>query len=120
MNIIRKFIGAKSKFEKDIPYTYEARIKIVEGNKEYNSYVADTICGLVEHLDQNGITPDNVAIFEIFSKQEKPLDIAYCVTDAGRWMTRSELCKSFKQHYPGHIDETGCTFEDREKDVSGP
>ena len=120
MNLIRKFIGPKSKYKDDIPYTYEARVNIIENEPEYNSYIADTICALVEYLESNNLKPEDVKIYEIFKTEEKPLDVEFCISDEGSWLTRNELCKSFKQHYPGHIGECGCTFEDRERDVSGP
>lgn len=120
MNLVRKFIGPKSKYVGDIPYAYEARIKIVENSDDYNSYLADTICALVKYLDENGITSEEVELYEIFENEEKPLNINYCRTQDGRWLTRLELCESFKTHYPGHIDAMGCTFEDREHEVKGP
>ncbi len=120
MGLLREFIGPKSKYEEDIPYTYEARIKIMEGEEEYKSYIADTICALVEHLAKNNFAPGEVEIYEIFEKEEKPLDIRYCCSEDGNWLSRPELCKSFKEHYAGHIDESGCTFADRERDVTGP
>lgn len=120
MGLIREFIGPKSKYEKDIPYTYEARINIMEGEEEYKSYLADTICALVGHLDKNNIKPDEVKIYEVFQEKEKELGIEFCTSKEGNWLTRSELCESFKKHYPGHIDESGCTFEDREHDITGP
>ena len=120
MGIIREVIGPKSKYEKDIPYTYEARIEIIEGSGEYKSYLADTICALVEYLENNDVDPQEVTISEIFNKEEKELEIKYCISNEGKWLSRSELCESFKNRYPGHIDETGCTFEDRDQEVSGP
>ncbi len=119
MGLLGKIIGPKSKYEEDIPYTYEARVKIID-NDEYYSYFADTICALVEHLDEHKIKPDNVELYEIFKDEEKKLNTEYCVADDGRWLTRKELCVAFTERYPGHIHETGCTFEDREREVTGP
>lgn len=31
MNMLEKFLGPKSKYDKSLPYTYEARIPIFEG-----------------------------------------------------------------------------------------
>jgi len=59
---LKKYLGPKSKYDKAILYTYEARIRIIEGSDEYNSYFSDTICGLVEYLHQNDIKPDEVQI----------------------------------------------------------
>ncbi len=120
MGLLRKLIGPKSRYEKDLPYTYEARIKILDDENEYNSYLADTICALLEHLESINISPEEVKIYEIFKDEEKELEIKYCLSDKGKWLSRSELCVSFTEHYPGHISECGCTFEDRERKVSGP
>lgn len=120
MGIIREVIGPKSKYEKTIPYTYEAKIEIIEGGGEYKSYLADKICVLVEFMEKNNIDPKEVVINEIFNEEEKELEVKYCVSSEGKWLNRSGLCKSFKNHYPSHIDETGCTFEDRDWKVSGP
>ena len=116
MGIIRHFIGAKSKYEQDIPYLYEARIKVL--GDEYNSYMADTICALIEYLADHEFDSDEVEIFEIFKGEEKKLELNYCISGDGKWLSRSELCDSFKAHYPGHIYEGGCTFEDRQRDIT--
>ncbi len=51
MGIIRKFLGPKSKYNKSLPYTYMAKVPIIEGDDElFSHYFADTICGLVEYL----------------------------------------------------------------------
>ncbi len=114
MNIVRKFLGPKSKYEADIPYTYEARVKYIDSEHEYNSYLADTICGLVAYLDEKGYQPDEVSIYEIFNDVEKELNISLCLSPSGNWLTKDELCEAFKSHYAGHIFDGGCTFEDRD------
>ncbi len=116
MSLLREIIGPKSKYEKDIPYTYEARIKIVDD--EYNSFLADTICALVEHLTKNKIKPDEVEFYEIFKDEEKKLETKYCISENGEWLSRKQLCVSFTEHYPGHIHENSCTFDDRERDIT--
>lgn len=120
MGILREFIGPASKYKEDIPYTYEARVRVIDTEEEYTSYIADTICALVEHLQANNIPPEEVELYEIYQKKEQPLDTRFCISSEGAWLARKQLCESFKQHYPGHIDDNGCTFEDRERDVSGP
>ena len=119
MGLLSKVIGPKSKYENDIPYTYEARIKIIDGD-EYNSFYADTVCALVEYLDEKKIEPDGVTLYEIFKDKVNKLDSEYCVSRDGRWLSRQQLCATFTQRYPGHIHENCCTFEDRERDVAGP
>ena len=119
MGLLGKIFGPKSKYEEDIPYTYEARIKIIDGD-EFYSFYADTICALVEHLDKKKIEPDGVEIYEIFKDKENKLDREYCISEDGKWLSRKELCVSFTERYPGHIHENCCTFDDRERDIVGP
>jgi hypothetical protein len=107
-------LGPQSKYDRSIPYTYEARVPIIEGEDEYNSYLADTICGLVKCLEQNKIDQNEVTIYEIFEDEEKIIDRSLYVSEEGRWLTKHELCQSFKEHYKGHIFEGGCSFEDRD------
>jgi hypothetical protein len=116
MSIVTKLIGPQSKYDKSIPYTYEARVAIIEGDDAYNSYLADTICGLISCLSKNGIVPDEVAIYEIYETGEKVIDHDLYVSKERCWLTKSELCQSFKEHYKGHISDSGCSFEDRECD----
>jgi hypothetical protein len=113
MSIISKLLGPQSKYDKSIPYTYEARVPIIDGDEIYNSYIADTVCGLICHLDENEITPGEVEIYEIFEEEEKIIDHDLYVSKEGRWLTKPELCQSFKEHYKGHIFEGGCSFQDR-------
>ena len=120
MNLVREVLGPRSKYDKSLPYTYEARIPIFEGSEEFNSYVADTICGLVDYLDSNEITPDEVQIFEIYQERETPIEVALFATVDNQWRLRPELCESFKTHYPGHIEGGHCTFEDRDGKCEGP
>ena len=119
MSLLSKIIGPDSKYKDDIPYTYEARIRIID-DTEYNSFYADTICALVEYLDENKIEPDGVELYEIFKDEEKKLNREYCVSEDGEWLSRKGLCVAFTERYPGHIHENCCTFEDRERDVEGP
>ncbi len=114
MEIVKKFLGPKSKYEHDLPYTYEAKIGYIDGDKDYNSYMADTICGLVAYLETKQISPDEVAIFEIFDDKEKQLDISLCLSADKKWLNRDQLCEAFKHHYEGHIYKGGCSFSDRD------
>lgn len=119
MELLDRIIGPRSKYNDDIPYTYEARVKIID-DKEYNSFYADTICALVEFLEKKKIKPDGVDLYEIFKDKENKLNREYCVSDNGEWLSRKQLCVSFTKRYPGHIHANCCTFDDRERDVEGP
>ena len=120
MSLFEKIFGPRSKYDKSIPYTYEARIRIIEGSDEYNSYFSDTICGLVEYLHQNGIRPDDVQIIEVYQERELPVDVKLFTTPGHQWLFKPDLCRSLEEHYQGHIKESTCTFNDRDGTGSGP
>ena len=118
--MFEKILGAKSKYDKSLPYTYEARMLIFEGGTEYNSYLADTICGLVEYLHKNDIKPSEVQIFEVYQQQEFPVEVHRYSTAEGRWLFKPDLCRAFEDHYQGHIQADSCSFNDRDRKGSGP
>jgi len=120
VELIEKILGPKSKYDKSLPYTYEARVSIFEGSEEYNSYLADTICGLVEYLHQSGINPDQVQIFEIYREQEIRIDAKRFTTPDRQWLFKPDICRAFEDHYEGHIQADTCSFGDRNRKGSGP
>lgn len=120
MGLIEKVLGPKSKYDKSLPYTYEARVPLFEGSEEYNSYLADTICGLVEYLHENGIKPGEVQIVEVYQEQEFPVDAMRFATSDQQWLFRPDLCRAFEDHYKGHIQDGTCSFKDRDGEGSGP
>jgi hypothetical protein len=120
MSMLERILGPSSKYDKSLPYTYEARIRIIEGSEEYNSYFADTICGLVEYLHKNKITPDEVQIMEIYQGKEVPIDTKLFATTDQQWLFKPDICRSFEEHYKGHIREDSCSFDDRDCKGSGP
>lgn len=120
MGIVDRILGPKSKYDRSLPYTYEARIRIFEDGEECKTYLSDTICGLIEHLHASGITPDQAELFEIYMERETPID-ARLFTGADRqWLFRPEICRAFSAHYPGHIREGSCSFKDRGRGCVGP
>jgi hypothetical protein len=49
VGIITKILGPLSKYDKSLPYTYMAKVIVIEDDDELaNYYFADTICGIVE------------------------------------------------------------------------
>lgn len=120
MSLIKKILGPKSKYDKSLPYAYEARVRLFEGSEEYNSYLADTICGLVEYLHQNSIKPDEVQIVEVYQQQEFPIDAKRFTTPDHQWLFKPDLCHAFEDHYKGHIHADRCSFDDRDCKGSGP
>ena len=124
-----KIFGPRSKYDKTLPYTYMAKINELEGDSEvFSNYFADTICGLVEYLDENDIHPEQVELFGVYLKQEIPLDIKYCTTPDGKWLHRPDICRSLEEHYKqtleerykGHTEKDPCSFEDRDRSAIGP
>ncbi|MBZ0144174.1 MAG: hypothetical protein K8F56_11380 [Rhodocyclaceae bacterium] len=120
MGLLDKLLGPKSKYDKSLPYTYEARVRSIEDEDEFKTYFSDTICGLVEHLGRNGIGPDQAEIFEIYQEHETPVPTSFLAGEDGQWLLREELCRAFERHYPGHIRDGSCDFEDRARGCQGP
>lgn len=120
MSLFEQILGPKSKYDNSIPYTYEARIRILEGSEEYNSYMSDTICGLIEYLQQNSIKPDDVQIIEVYQDKETPIDAKLFTTSDHQWLFKPDLCRAFEEHYKGHIQGNSCSFDDRDCKGSGP
>jgi len=120
MGILDNVLGPQSKYDKMLPYTYEARMPIIEGDAEYNSYLSDTICGLVKYLTENSIDSQEVEIYEIFADKEKLIPKQLYTLETGAWMSQKGMCQSFKDHYEGYIYEDGCVFEDRNCKGVGP
>ena len=120
MSFLEKVLGPKSKYDKSLPYTYEARIRMFEESAEHKSYFSDTVCGLIEHLHRNNIPPDGVEIFEIYLEQESPIDHRFFATSDQQWLFKPDICRAFEQHYPGHIGNKTCSFKDRDRSGTGP
>ncbi|MBM3392694.1 MAG: hypothetical protein FJY34_12105 [Betaproteobacteria bacterium] len=122
MGLLSKILGPKSKYDKSLPYTYEARVRVFEeeDENEFKTYLSDTICGLVEHLQHHGIGPDEAELYEIYLEGETSIPASLLAGDDGRWLTKEELCRAFEQHYPGHIRADSCSFEDRGRGCLGP
>jgi len=129
MGIIKKFVGPASKYDDSIPYTYIAKVKVMDRIDDLvNHYFADTICGLVEYLSQNNILPEDAELFACYQKKEIPIDKKYCISEDGKWLERPEICHSLEEHYKqsmeeqykGHIEFGDCSFDDRDREGSGP
>jgi hypothetical protein len=128
MNIVRKFLGPRSKYDKTIPYTYMAKTPVIEGDDElFAYYFADTICGLIEYLDEHKIEPHAVELFGVYLKKEIPLETEACTKD-GKWLQRPLICISLEERfkatmetcYKGHVANSACSFVDRDTKGSGP
>ena len=129
MGIIRKIVGPRSRYDKTLPYTYMARVPVIEQDKDlFSHYFADTICGLIEYLDEHNIDPQETELFGVYQKIEVPLDTKCALSDEGKWLRRPMICKAMEEffaktlelRYKGHVYDGECSFEDRDRTGSGP
>ncbi|MCB0744239.1 MAG: hypothetical protein H6613_13475 [Ignavibacteriales bacterium] len=129
MGIVREFLGPKSKYNKELPYTYMAKAFIFEDDDELvQHYFADTICGLIEYLEAKGIMPEEVELFGLYRKEEIKLDKTICTDEYGNWLQRPDICNALEEHfeetkdflYKGHTAKEECSFDDRDRKGEGP
>jgi hypothetical protein len=107
-----------SKYDKNIPYAYEARYCTVSGPDEYNSYFSDTVCGLIRYLNLTGFNPGTVELFELYENRIVRILPNLYSRDGNNWLHGNELCQSFRILYPDHIRDENCEFSDRSMVVS--
>lgn len=126
MGLVRKILGPKSKYDKSLPYTYMAKVKILEDDDElFSHHFADTICSLVEYLFDKNIKPKDVELYGVYRSIETKLDKSICLDENENWLLRPEICKVLQAHfeetnddlYKGHIAEEICSFDDRDSKV---
>ena len=126
MSLFRKVVGPKSKYDKNIPYAYMAKIYVIENDDDLcRYYYGDTICSLIEHLHNIDIYPFEVELYGIFRGEEILIDQKVCTDEFGNWLLKPELCRSLEEHYKytldkiykGHVEIGECSFEDREEKV---
>jgi hypothetical protein len=131
MGIVETVLGPRSKRDRGLPYTYEAWVDILKGQGQvpvYDHYFSATICGLIEHLDQLGLRPDEVRLYGVYRGRKTRLLMELLTTAEGHWLKRPELCHELEEYfvrtgdpcYRGHIEIGECSFEDRDRDGSGP
>jgi hypothetical protein len=119
MSILRKILGPASKYDPRLPYTYEARVATgLPGMTE--TYVCDTLCGLLERLDAEKVEPADATLLEIRPEGEVPVLLEHCLSTSGRWLRRPEACRSFEAHYAGHERTGRCCYRDRSREPDGP
>jgi hypothetical protein len=131
MKTRKHHVRPRSKRDPSLPYTYEAWVDILEGRGRepiYDHYFSDTLCGLIECLEDNEVEPGNVRLVGLFQGEQIKLDTALCTDDDGNWLKRPELCRMLEEHYEhtheecykGHVEEGPCEFEDRDREGVGP
>ena len=122
MNIIRKILGPKSKYDHTIPYTYKAEINVLQGVEADPLFIqcfADTLCGLIGYLDEHNYASDEVSLYEITIKGEAKIRKELCINKKREWLSRPAICHSLEGNYRGHIDEKRCSYRDRDRQGSG-
>ena len=98
----RHHVRPRSKKDKSLPYTYEAHVDILEGKGTepvFDHFFSDTLCGLVECLEDREIQPAHVKLYGLFRGEETLLDNDLCTDDEGRWLKRPTLCHVLEEHY---------------------
>jgi hypothetical protein len=129
MGVLKKVFGPKSKYDRSLPYTYYAKVPAIDGDDDvFIHYFADTVCGLIEYLDESGVTPGTARLYGAGVKEDLPLDAEACTTKDGKWLKRPEICRSLEdrykktleKRYKGHVDKGKCSFEDRSREGGGP
>lgn len=120
MTWAERLIGPHSKYDHSLPYTYEARVSVMEWDDAYNSYFSDTVCGLIDFLREKNVSPQQVTIYEIYQDHEEAVKTCLCLNNHDLWLARPKLCKSLQNHYKGHIDDGHCSFQDRSRTAYGP
>jgi len=124
MNLIRKLFGARSKYDKNLPYSYEARIytvaQAVEEEEDFVSCLSETICGLINHLMDNHTDPNQVRLFEIYVDRETPIPEACYMGEDGNWLPKEQLCELMTSRYGEAKTEHNCQFRDRDQTPVGP
>ncbi|HQR45524.1 MAG TPA: hypothetical protein PLB02_02860 [Thermoanaerobaculia bacterium] len=120
MGLLRRVLGPASKYDRRIPFTYAARVRVAGVEGMVQTYLSDTLCGLLETLDAAGVRPDEPEILEVRPEGEYRVALEHCVGPDGKWLRRPEACESFRKHYAGHVAEGRCCFTDRSRDGTGP
>ena len=124
-------IRPRSKRDKSLPYSYEAWVDILQGQGRepvYDHFFSDTLCGLIECLEEQDIEANNVQLFGLFRGEQTKLDNYLCTDDDGGWLKRPVLCNVLEKHYDhtheecykGHVEVGSCAFEDRDRESIGP
>lgn len=131
MQTRKHHVRPRSQRDHSLPYTYEAWVDILEGRGSepvYDHFFSDTLCGLIECLENEEVEPAHVRLMGLFRGEQVKLDIALCTDRDGAWLHRPALCRVLEEHYDhtheecyrGHVDQGHCAFEDRDRTGAGP
>ncbi|MBV1959271.1 MAG: hypothetical protein KUG53_00930 [Pseudomonadales bacterium] len=119
MGLLERVFG--SKYNKRLPYTFEARINVLEDDTSLQKYVyADSFCALTNGLKKRRQDPEQVEIYEIFQGREGKIPKHCYLSEEGCWEPRMKLCDSLCSRYrdPSVVPE--CEFSDRDREVAYP
>lgn len=116
-NIMETLFG--SKYNKKLPYTYEAVSVIVPDDNDpvLRHWHSDTICGLCSHLKSINEDPAEIIIYEVFDNKETIIP-ANVFMENGDWLSKEELCNAHIR-YGSVGNEFNCGFKDRNPRVIG-
>jgi hypothetical protein len=120
MSILRDLLGPESKYDRRLPFTYEARVVVTGVPGMTESYVSDTLCGLLERLADERVEPGEATVLEVRPEGELPLLVEHCLAADGSWLRRPAACRSFAAHYAGHERSGRCCYRDRSRTADGP
>ena len=90
-----------SKHDRSLPYTYEAWIDALDGagtEPVWHHYFCDTLCGLIEYLDEEEMAPDKVKLYGVFQQQQTRLDIDLLTDGSGGSHTVHDLWHGESAH----------------------
>ena len=110
-----------SRYEDTLPYAYEAVIyPLKEDDSIRISYVADTICALINFLKKCTEDPAGIKLFEVFRDKEVPIPETCYLGKNGGWLPKRQLCYPMTKRYGEPMNATNCRFCDRDDTVCGP
>ncbi|MCK5716464.1 MAG: hypothetical protein KAH77_03165 [Thiomargarita sp.] len=119
MNILPKIFG--SKYDKTIPYTYEAIVNIMEDDDAIKiSYMADKICTLINLLKKRQVDPKTVTMFEIYNGKDTLIPADCYMTEDDKWFPKTKLCRPMTSRYGEAKTDQNCQFRDRNNRICGP
>ena len=84
------------------------------------SWICDTLCGLLEKLADERAAPGEVTIREIRPEEEIPILVEHCLAADGTWLRRPAACRMFEALYAGHEKSGRCCYRDRSRTADGP
>lgn len=120
MGVVLQALGPESKYDDRLPYTYEAKVAVTGVPGMTHTFIADTLCGLLERLAEEAVDPAAVRLREIRAQGEVPILVEHCLAADGGWLERPEACRMFERLYAGHERRGRCCYRDRRRDADGP